>query len=215
MKKLITFVSILVFFISGITWGQQVNPVSRLMDGNNRFISGNLEKKDLSDTRRKDLLKGQKPFAIVVTCSDSRVAPEIIFDQGLGDIFVIRVAGNVLDPVSLGSIEYAAEHLKSSIVIILGHTYCGAVTAAIEAKGRPEGNIGAIVKRILPAVKKAKKEGKTGGDLLNSAIAKNVILQKEYMFKKSPVIRELARTGELQVVTAIYNLESGEVNIIK
>jgi len=188
--------------------------MNKLLDGNKRFIAGNLESKDFSDTKRKELAKGQRPFAIVVACSDSRVAPEIIFDQGLGDIFVIRVAGNVLDRVSLGSIEYAAEHLKTPLVIILGHTYCGAVTAAVESKGRTEGNIGAIVKRILPAVERAKKEGKSGKDLLNSAIVKNVLLQREYMIKNSPVIRKLIKAKELQVITAIYNLESGEVSIV-
>jgi len=187
----------------------------KLLDGNKRFITGNLESKDFSDTKRKELAKGQRPFAIVVACSDSRVAPEIIFDQGLGDIFVIRVAGNVLDRVSLGSIEYAAEHLKTPLVIILGHTYCGAVTAAVESKGRTEGNIGAIVKRILPAVERARKEGKSSKDLVNSAIIKNVLLQGEYMIKNSTVIRKLIKAKELQVITAIYNLESGEVSIVK
>jgi carbonic anhydrase len=214
IRRLISFVGIFIILTVSAVLGEEAGSLNKLLDGNKRFIAGNLESKDFSDTKRKELAKGQRPFAIVVACSDSRVAPEIIFDQGLGDIFVIRVAGNVLDQVSLGSIEYAAEHLKTPLVIILGHTYCGAVTAAVESKGRMEGNIGAIVKRILPAVERAKKEGKSGKDLLNSAIVKNVLLQREYMIKNSPVIRKLIKSKELQVITAIYNLESGEVSIV-
>jgi len=214
IKRLISFVGIFIILTVSAVLGEEAGSLNKLLDGNKRFITGNLESKDFSDTKRKELAKGQRPFAIVVACSDSRVAPEIIFDQGLGDIFVIRVAGNVLDRVSLGSIEYAAEHLKTPLVIILGHTYCGAVTAAVESKGRMEGNIGAIVKRILPAVERARKEGKSGKDLVNSAIVKNVLLQREYMIKNSPVIRKLIKAKELQVITAIYNLESGEVSIV-
>ncbi len=214
IKRLISFIGIFIILTVSAVPGEEAGSLNKLLDGNKRFITGNLESKDFSDTKRKELAKGQNPFAIVVACSDSRVAPEIIFDQGLGDIFVIRVAGNVLDRVSLGSIEYAAEHLKTPLVIILGHTYCGAVTAAVESKGRTEGNIGAIVKRILPAVERARKEGKSGKDLVNSAIVKNVLLQREYMIKNSPVIRKLIKAKELQVVTAIYSLESGEVSIV-
>jgi len=109
------------------------------------------------------------------SCSDSRVPPEIIFDKGLGEIFVVRVAGNVLDPVVLGSIEYAAEHLGSPLVMVLGHERCGAVTAAVDAKGKPEGNIGAIIKNIAPAVKQAKNEykGKDKAELVETAINDN------------------------------------------
>src|SRR4030043_1796798 len=109
--------------------------LQKLMDGNKRFVSGKLVKKDLGDTKRKELLKGQKPFATVITCSDSRVPPELLFDQGLGDIFIIRVAGNVVDPLELGRIEYGVEHLNAPLLFILGHSKCGAVTATIDAKG--------------------------------------------------------------------------------
>ena len=122
-----------------------------------------LPRKILATSKRKELTKGQKPFAIVITCSDSRVPPELLFDQGLGDIFVVRVAGNVVDPIALGSIEYGAEHLNSPLLFILGHTKCGAVGATLEAKGKPEGNIGAIVKKIQPAVATAKKKGGSEG----------------------------------------------------
>ena len=187
---------------------------NKLMEGNKRFVSGSLSQKDVGDTRRKELTKGQAPFAIVVTCSDSRVSPEIMFDQGLGELFVIRVAGNVLDPVSLGSIEYAAEHLHSPLLILLGHGSCGAVTAAVDAKGKPEGNIGEIVKKILPAVKKANAKGGSKDEVLNNAIRENVLLTHSYMLKKSPVLKHLVESGELKVVTGVYHLDSGSVEVL-
>ncbi len=186
---------------------------TKLMDGNKRFVSGSLSPKDVGDIKRKELAKGQHPFAIVVTCSDSRVAPEIIFDQGLGDLFVIRVAGNVVDPVALGSIEYAAEHLHTPLLIILGHTHCGAVTAAVDSKGKPEGNIGAIVKKILPAVKKAK--GGSREEIISNAIKENVLLVEREIEKNSPVLKHLIEKGELKVVSAIYDISSGSVEVIK
>jgi carbonic anhydrase len=201
--------------VSFVAFGEELDPLKKLIEGNRRFVSGNLATKDFSEAKRKELAKGQKPFAVVVGCSDSRVSPEIIFDQGLGDIFVVRVAGNVLDPISLGSIEYAVEHLKTPLIVILGHTHCGAVEAAIESKGKAEENINAIVKKILPAVEKARKKSKTSEDLLNKAIEENVLLQKEYMLKHSRIIRKFVKAKKVQIVTAIYDIESGEVQIIK
>lgn len=99
--------------------------LTKLIDGNKRFMSGELAKKDIGENRRQELTKGQQPFATVLSCSDSRVAPEIIFDQGLGDIFIVRVAGNVVEPTTLGSIEYGVEHLHAPLLVILGHESCG------------------------------------------------------------------------------------------
>jgi carbonic anhydrase len=186
---------------------------NKIMEGNKRFVSGNLAQKDVGDNRRKDLSKGQSPFAIVVTCSDSRVSPEIVFDQGLGELFVIRTAGNVLDPVAVGSVEYAAEHLHAPLLILLGHDKCGAVTATMEAQGKPEGNIGAIVKKIMPAVKKARMAGGSQEEMLNKAIKENVVLQKTEMLKSSPVLKHLVEKGELKVVQAVYHLDTGEVAV--
>ncbi len=101
-----------------------------LKEGNKRFVDNNQANNDLSETRRNELVEGQEPFAVVVACSDSRVVPEHAFDQGLGDIFVVRVAGNILDPAEIGSVEYAVDHLDSKVVVVLGHQSCGAVTAA-------------------------------------------------------------------------------------
>lgn len=184
---------------------------SKLMDGNKRFVTGSLSQKDVGDVRRRELAGGQHPFAIVVTCSDSRVVPEIIFDEGLGDIFVVRVAGNVLDPISLGSIEYAAEHLHAPLLILMGHEKCGAVSAALDATGEPEGNIGAILKKIMPAVKKAKAKGGSKDDMLNNAIRENVALSYKDIRAKSPLLKHLIEKGELKVVAGVYHLASGEV----
>lgn len=187
---------------------------TKLMEGNKRFVTGALAQKDVGDSRRKELSKGQSPAAIVVACSDSRVSPEIIFDQGLGDVFVIRVAGNVLDPISMGSIEYAAEHLHTPLLVLLGHEKCGAVSASLDAKGKPEGNIGAIIKKILPAVKKATAKGGTKEEVLDNAIKENALLQN-HAVGKSHILKELIEEGKLKVVTAMYHLGSGEVEILK
>jgi carbonic anhydrase len=184
------------------------------MEGNKRFVEGAFSKKDLGDAIRKELAKGQHPFAIVVNCSDSRVAPEIIFDQGLGSLFVIRVAGNVVDPVVLGSIEYAAEHLHTPLLVILGHTQCGAVTAAVDTKGKPEGNIVVIVKKILPAVRRAEAKGGSREEIIAGAIKENVLLVIDNI-KKSPVLKHLIEKGELKVVGAIYDISTGVVEVIK
>ena len=192
----------------------QADPLSRLFDGNRLFVADTPAKKDLGQTRRAELVRGQSPFATVVTCSDSRVAPEYIFDQGLGDIFVVRVAGNVIEPTTLGSIEYAAEHLHTPLLVIMGHSQCGAVKAAVEAKGNPEGNIGAIVKKILPAVRTAKKAGKGEEETLDLAIKENVRnTYKEIM--KSPVVRHLTHEGKLKIVAAEYHLKDGKVETIE
>lgn len=186
----------------------------KILDGNKRFVSGSLAVKDVGDAKRKELTSGQRPFAIVVTCSDSRVAPEIVFDQGLGDIFVVRVAGNVFDPVTLGSVEYAAEHLHAPLLVLMGHDKCGAVSAALDAKGEPEGNIGAIVKKILPAVKKAKAKGGSKDELLANAVKENVLLSYSSLLKQSPVLKRLIHEGELKVAAGIYHLAGGELELL-
>ncbi|MEW6584829.1 MAG: carbonic anhydrase [Nitrospirota bacterium] len=208
----------LVLLLSGFVYageGKGDEALQKLMDGNKRYADGSLAKKDVGQTRRTELsTKGQKPFAIVVACSDSRVPPEILFDQGLGDIFVIRVAGNVVDPIALGSIEYGAEHLHSPLLFILGHTKCGAVTATLEATGKAEGNIGAIVKEIMPAAKTAKKKGGTKEEMLETAIHENVKNVYKDIMKSSPIIAHLAEKGELKIVGGEYDITTGKVAMI-
>lgn len=184
-----------------------------LVDGNNRFVSGKLEAKNLGDERRKELTQGQKPFATILSCSDSRVPPEHIFNQGLGDIFIIRVAGNVVDPIELGSVEYGAEHLNVPLVMVLGHRDCGAVKATL-AGGEPEGNIGAIVKKIAPAVNTAKGKTTDKDALLDTAIEENVRLTVNALTEKSPLLKHLVENGKLKIVAGIYDLSSGKVKLL-
>ncbi|NTU43840.1 MAG: carbonic anhydrase [Nitrospirales bacterium] len=205
-----------VLLSAGLSFGgakEAEDSFQKLMEGNKRFVSGELHHWDVKE-KRESLVRGQHPSAIVVACSDSREVPELLFDQDLGDLFVVRAAGNVLDAVELGSIEYAAEHLHAPLVIILGHDSCGAVTAAVDAKGKPEGNIGAIVKRIQPAVKKAKTEGGDRHEIIDHAVRANVTHSEEYMLKNSPVLKHLVEKGELRVVTAVYHLSDGKVEVL-
>ena len=137
--------------------------LQRLLDGNGRYVQSKLGACAHSDAAaREKLARTQHPYAIILACSDSRVPPELVFDKSLGEIFVVRVAGNVADPIILGSIEYAAEHLGSKLIMVLGHERCGAVTATVNNKGKPEGNIGAIISAIQPSEKGA---GDLQGDL--------------------------------------------------
>jgi carbonic anhydrase len=163
------------------------------------------------------LARGQRPPAIVLSCSDSRVPPEIVFDQSLGEIFVVRVAGNVPDPVVVGSIEYAAEHLGSSLVLVLGHERCGAVTAAVNVKGKAFGNIGSIVNAIAPAVAQARKEavGKDKAELVDVAIADNVKNVVANLTRQSPSLAKLVKEGGVKIVGARYDLDDGKVTLVE
>lgn len=212
----VLFALLLVVVFSGFVFAGSAGDESlqKLMDGNKRFVSDKLSAKQACDIKRKELTTGQKPFAIVLTCSDSRVPPELIFDQFLGDIFVVRVAGNIVDPIELGSIEYAAEHLNSPLLFILGHSKCGAVKATLEAKGKPEGNIGAIVKKIQPAAAAAKKKGGTADQVLDTAIQENVKNVYGDIMKKSSIISHLAKEGKLKIAAGEYMLDTGKVNMI-
>jgi len=218
MKRLRVVLALFVVVVfSGVVFAGSAGDeaLQKLMDGNKRYVSGSLMKKDLGDTKRKELAKGQKPFAIVVTCSDSRVPPELLFDQGLGDIFVIRAAGNVVDTIALGSIEYGAEHLNAPLLFILGHSKCGAVTATIDAKGEPEGNIGAIVKKIMPAAEKAKKKGGTKDEILETAIQENVKNVYSDVMKKSKIVPHLVEEGKLKIAAGEYDITTGKVAMIE
>ncbi|MEQ8155955.1 MAG: carbonic anhydrase [Clostridiaceae bacterium] len=185
-----------------------------LEDGNKRFVSGNVLNKNISDTRRKDLsANGQHPFAVVVGCSDSRVAAEEIFDQGLGDIFVVRDAGNVIDPIVLGSIEYGAEHLGSPLIVVLGHEKCGAVKATVDG-GEAAGSIDSIVEKIKPSLEKVKAAGTASADLAEKTTDEN-IKNSIVDIEKSPVIKHLVESGKVTVVGAKYHIETGEVTFIE
>ena len=184
--------------------------LKKLVDGNKRCVTCKQQNPRQDARRRKEVSNGQKPFAVVVGCSDSRIPPELIFDQGLGDLFVVRLAGNIVDALALGSIEYAVEHLGTKLVVVLGHGKCGAVTAAAQSPGAP-GHVGAIVKAIQPAVKKARK---LKGDLVDNAIRANVALVTSKIKSSKPILAEMAEKGEIEVVGAYYNIETGAVELL-
>lgn len=199
---------------SGITPDQALQ---KLMDGNSRYVESKMTAGALCDAAaRGKLAKSQHPYAIILSCSDSRVPPEIIFDQALGEVFVVRVAGNVADPLVLGSVEYAAEHLGSPLIMVLGHERCGAVTATV-AGGKPEGNIGAIVKEIAPAAKKAKAtcKGKAKEEIVECAVEINAKAVAAALPKKSKILAEEVKEGKIKIVAAKYDLDDGKVTLLK
>lgn len=182
----------------------------KLKEGNKRFVSGNYGNRNIGPERRKDLFEnGQKPYAIIVTCSDSRVAPEYIFDAGLGDLFVVRVAGNVINDFVMGSVEYAVEHLGVQLVVILGHERCGAVAAAVE-DGETHGFIGSIVNKIVKSVRKAMDDDECADGLCEAAADRNIREAVEEA-QESDLIEHMIDEERLKVVGAKYNLCSGEV----
>jgi carbonic anhydrase len=180
-----------------------------LMEGNKRFVSGKIKAYDLAQLRQK-LTAGQHPRAIILTCSDSRVPPELLFDKSLGDLFVIRSAGSIADAIGLGSIEYAVEHLGSSVLVVLGHQKCGAVTAACSGEKMPSPNLQAIVAKIDPAVAQARSYADRDS-LLQAAIEENIHESAKDLLSDSAVLRHALKEGKLTIIEAIYSLESGRV----
>ena len=196
--------------------GEGVNgqsALTMLKDGNKRYTENQFKQKNFS-TDREQQAKGQQPYAIVLTCSDSRVAPEILFDESLGRLFVIRVAGNVADPVVVGSIEYAAEHLHAKLLFVLGHGSCGAVKAAVQGGELPP-NIKTITDRITPAVDKARKVEKDADAVLGKAISENVNEQIASALRSSAILKELIEKHELTVAGGVYNIKNGEVSFFR
>lgn len=185
-----------------------------LKTGNHRFASDSVLADDEGVSKRSLLKeKGQKPFAVIVTCSDSRVPPELIFDQGLGDLFVIRVAGNVIDSVCMGSIEYAVEHLKAPLVIVMGHEKCGAVKATVEG-GEAPGSIPSICKRILPSLKLVKSITSDEKSIAEMVAVENVKAGVKTI-SDDKLLKEAIEKGKLKVLGAKYYLESGRVDFIQ
>src|SRR6266436_6545037 len=211
---------------------------SRLKEGNGRYTSGNQQHPHESSDerayiatnsyenagmiflgmtaaqaakRRAELTKSQHPFAVIVSCSDSRVPPEIVFDQGLGDLFIFRVAGNVIDDHGLGSIEYAVDHLNVRLIVVLGHQSCGAVQAAketIAAKGKAPGHIESLVTAIKPAVEATAK-----GDL-EATIKANVKDVVQALRSSTPILKAKVDSGEIQVIGGYYSLDTGAVTFL-
>ena len=189
--------------------------LQRLRDGNDRFLAGQ-RRQDARETRlrRAQVANDQDPFAIILGCSDSRVPAEMVFDQGLGDLFVIRVAGNVVAPSQIGSVEFAAEKFGTRLVVVLGHTQCGAILATLSELQRPSDqqspNLRSIVDRIRPAVEPLLSDA--SDDIVNRAVRANIEASVGHLRHGSTILEELINNGELTVVGAEYSLKTGRVD---
>jgi carbonic anhydrase len=180
-----------------------------LLDGNDRFVGRKRRYGHQSYSRLQEVAKGQKPFASILGCADSRVPSEIVFDQGLGDLFVCRIAGNVATSEEIGSLEYGSLVLGSKVIMVLGHERCGAVSATLKGEEVP-GQIGSLLQAIKPAVEKTKEQT---GDKLENACKANILLQIENL-KLSPLLSELINSNKLKIVGGYYDLDSGKVSLV-
>jgi carbonic anhydrase len=196
--------------------------LERLRDGNRRFVANIRSQETLPNhARRMQLAAGQEPFAIVLGCSDSRVPAEIVFDQGLGDLFVIRVAGNIVAPSQIGSVEFAAERFGTRLVVVLGHSRCGAVIATLEELNRPtekqSRHLGSIVDRIRPSVEAliATDRHRDEDALIDDAVRANVRVSASQLRHGSQILEHLIQHEGLVVVGAEYSLETGHVDFFE
>lgn len=227
MVSAVTFATTLV--MSGIAQPKvsAADAFALLREGNQRFVAGQTEHPNQNSDRRAETSKGQSPFAIVLTCADSRLSPEIIFDRGLGDLFVLRVAGNVSDPNILASMEYAVEHLGSSLIVVLGHEKCGAVKAALDSsagahahqpffseKGHkheaPEihaSYLPGLIKEISPCIRQTSA---WTGDRLHNCVTMNVMNTVNHVAESAP-LKKFVKDHKVTVVGSVYDLESGIV----
>jgi carbonic anhydrase len=192
--------------------------LQRLKDGNARFLSDVHGPDSLTDqTRRHELVGAQEPFAIILGCSDSRVPAEIVFDQGVGDLFVIRVAGNIVAPSQVGSVEFAAERFNTRLVVVLGHSQCGAVLATLEEMRRPSEeqsrNLRSIVDRIRPSVAPLLSTGVSldHDALVRQAVRANIRVSVDHLRHGSEVLEQLIQSNGLMIVGAEYSIETGVV----
>lgn len=189
--------------------------LKRLMDGNARFVALKQQHPNLHIDRRLALRQKQEPFAIILGCADSRVSAELVFDAGLGDLFVCRVAGNVADDAVLGSIEYAVEHLGSNLIMVLGHARCGAVAAAVNVVEKDialSGHVNSLIEAIEPAVHAVKGEG---GDLVDAAVRENVRRVVARLRRTRPILHKAVESGRVKVVGARYDLDNGRIELIE
>jgi carbonic anhydrase len=195
--------------------------LARLQEGNRRFAAGTPRRILTDDARRAELLDGQEPFAIILGCSDSRAPAELIFDQGLGDLFVIRVAGNIVAPSQVGSVEFAATRFNTRLVVVLGHTRCGAILATLDELRRPSEdqspNLRSIVNRVRPALESLLTLD-VNPDMLSfvqQAVRANVRASVDHLRHGSAILEELIANDEMVVVGAEYSLETGEVDFFE
>ncbi|MFK7968897.1 MAG: carbonic anhydrase [Bacteroidia bacterium] len=186
----------------------QAEIIQRLKDGNARFVADHLDGQLQDSSRRNLLIGGQDPYAIVLSCADSRVVPELAFDSGLGELFVVRVAGNVANSSSIASIEYAVAHIGTPVIVVLGHQSCGAVTAAVQG-GDNGFNLNHLLAHITPAIV-ASDEGAN----VNDVVKKNAELTATELQNRSAIIRNAVAEGKLQILPAYYHLETGRVEFL-
>ena len=195
--------------------------LTRLREGNRRFVAGAPRQSNDTSALRADLAEGQAPFAVILGCSDSRVPVEMVFDQSFGDLFVIRVAGNVVAPSQIGSIEFAAETFGTPLVVVLGHTRCGAISATLDSLRNPGGeqsrNLRSIVDRIRPSLEAlmATDLRDKPDELAEAAIRANVRVSAGHLRSSSTILESRIERGELRVVGAEYQLETGEVDFFE
>jgi carbonic anhydrase len=186
-----------------------------LMEGNRRYVASLPEHPDQSAEHRVEVAQAQRPFAAILGCADSRVPAEIVFDQGIGDLFVVRIAGNVVDDAVLGSLEFAVMELRVPLVLVLGHGRCGAVKAAIDiaaGSGEPLGRLTVLVEAIQPAIERVK--GRLG-DLLDNAVRANVRLVADHLRAAEPILAPSVRAEQVKIVGARYDLDTGEVELLE
>jgi len=182
---------------------------AKLLEGNRRFVDGKPLVRDVVK-QRSALVRGQQPQVVVLGCSDSRVSPTLVFDQGLGDLFEVRAAGNVADPIALGSIEYALDHFPVRILVILGHEKCGAVAAAASGEKMPTPNLLALVAKINPAIAKVKGDHKTQ-EFLRKAEEANVVQCATDLLANSSIVLKQTAANNVEIIKAIYSLATGQV----
>ncbi len=182
--------------------------LDRLQKGNQRYMNDRLEHPNRSLERRESLQAAQEPFATILGCSDSRVSPEIVFDQGIGDLFVVRIAGNVVGDIELDSIEYSAFYLHASLVLVMGHENCGAVNAVLHHQ---TSNIEAVAEKIEQSIKGISLTMPNAVEKAVKANVRNVVQQ----LKATPVLGRLIEEGKLKIVGGYYNLKSGEVELLE
>jgi carbonic anhydrase len=217
-KRRFVMISLALMTLGGAqTWSQEGSSgapadaaLARLMEGNRRYTHQKVKHPDESLSRRKELEGTQHPFAVILGCADSRVPPELLFDQGLGDLFVIRVAGNIVDDAILGSIEYAVEHLNTKLIVVLGHEKCGAVTAAVEG-GAPAGHLAALVEAIRPVLAVT---ADMPGDKIHNCVLENARRVARQVRQSEPVLKEAGERRGLKVIAADYALDTGAVTLL-
>lgn len=183
----------------------------KLEAGNARYVASKPEHAHQDAARRTETAAGQKPFAAVLGCADSRTGPEILFDQGLGDLFVVRVAGNIVDDSTLASLEYSVKHLGVKLIVVLGHSKCGAVQAAVGGV-KEDSHLGVLTAELKESVDLAKK---WDGEPLSNAVKANAILMAQHLENAGPVLKKAVADGQLLIVPAVYDLESGTVKKVE